>query len=123
MLAGLDVSIWLISIALVLLLVVLAVLWLRRLPGNSFSVPPVSSQNSPTGSNTTNEAVITVQPGGRVDYINELAREWFGLRDSEEPELEKLIRKTRPAEDFLNLCAVQGQKRISVGGKLIEATS
>lgn len=123
MLAGLDVSIWLISIALVLLLVVLAVLWLRRLPGNSFSVPPVSSQNSQTGSNTTNEAVITVQPGGRVDYINELAREWFGLRESEEPELEKLIRKTRPAEDFLNLCAVQGQKRISVGGKLIEATS
>lgn len=123
MFAGLDVSIWLISIALVLLAVVLAVVWLRRLPGNSpLASQPSSPQVFSTISNT-NEAVITIQPGGRVDYINELARNWFGLRDGEDPELERLIRKARPAEDFLNLCAHPGQKRFSVGGKLIEATS
>ncbi len=123
MFAGLDISIWLISLALVLLAVVLAVLWLRRLSGNVPSSAQTSpSQNFSTITNT-NEAVITIQPGGRVDYINDLAREWFGLRPSEEPELEKLIRRAMPAEDFLNLCAAQGQKRFSVGGKLIEATS
>ena len=34
-----------------------------------------------------------------------------------------LIRRARPAEDFLNLCARQGQKRLSVGGRLVDATS
>ncbi len=123
MFAGLDVSIWLISIALILLAIVLASVWLRRLPDSAPAAVQVSSsQNFSTISNT-NEAVITVQPGGRVDYINDLARDWFGLREGEDPELERLIRKARPAEDFLNLCAAQGQKRLSVGGKLIEATS
>lgn len=122
MFAGLDVSVWLISIALVLLAVVLGVVWLRRWSGNASPVVQTASSNFPLNSNS-NEAVITIQPGGRVDYINELAREWFGLREGEEPELERLIRKTRPAEDFLNLCANAGQKRLSVAGKLIEATS
>ncbi len=123
MFAGLDVAFWLISSALVLLVVVLAVAWLRRLPGNVPVLAQISSsQTIPINSNT-NEAVITVHPGGRVDYINDLAREWFGLREGEEAELERLIRKARPAEDFLNLCANQGQKRLSLGGKFIEATS
>ncbi|MCC6498649.1 MAG: GAF domain-containing protein [Anaerolineales bacterium] len=123
MFAGLDISVWLISIALVLLAVVLAALWFRRLPG---SVPADlqqdSSQKIPNHENIK-EAVITVQPGGRVDYINERAREWFGLRRGEDAELERLIRRARPAEDFLNLCASPGQKRFSVGGALVEAKS
>ncbi|MEW6084400.1 MAG: GAF domain-containing protein [Chloroflexota bacterium] len=123
MFAGLDVSVWLISIALVLLAIVLGVVWLRRLPGNTLAVVQTTASQNFSPNSNSNEAVITVQPGGRVDYINELAREWFGLREGEEPELERLVRKTRPAEDFLNLCANAGQKRLSIAGKLIEATS
>ena len=123
MFAGLNVGFWLISLALVLLTVVLAAVWLRRLPSQALDASPAgSSQKFPTVTNT-NEAVITVQPGGRVDYLNERAREWFALREGEDAELERLIRRTRPAEDFLNLCANPGQKRLSIGGSLVEATS
>ena len=52
-----------------------------------------------------------------------VAREWFGLRKDEPPDLERLIRQVRPAEDFLNLCAVPGQKRLSIAGRLVEVTS
>ncbi len=123
MLVGLDVSFWLISIAAVLLLLVLVVLWFRRLPEN-VQAGGVSNLavEIPSSTNLT-EAIVTIQPGGRVDYLNNLARDWFGLRADELPEIEKLIRKARPAEDFLNLCAAHGQKRLSVGGRLVEATS
>ncbi len=123
MLVGLDVSFWLITIAMVLLALVLVVLWFRRLPGNvqvgGLQNPAVEIPSS----TSLTEAIVTIQPGGRVDYLNDLARDWFGLRADELPELEKLIRKARPAEDFLNLCAAHGQKRLSVGGRLVEATS
>ncbi len=124
MFAGLEVSFWLISISLVLLVLVLVVIWFRRLPGNTQSsgLPAPNAIDFPTTVNS-NEAIVTVQPGGRVDYLNPLAREWFSLHPDETPELEKLVRKARPAEDFLNLCAMHGQKRLSIGGKLVEATS
>ncbi|MCC6298833.1 MAG: GAF domain-containing protein [Anaerolineales bacterium] len=123
MFAGLEIGVWLILIALALLAVTLAAVWLRRLPGTEPDFPPTAASQSLSSASNSNDAVITVQPGGRVDYVNERAREWFGLREGEEPELERLVRKARPAEDFLNLCASPSQKRISVGGKLMEATS
>jgi GAF domain-containing protein/nitrogen-specific signal transduction histidine kinase len=45
------------------------------------------------------------------------------LREGEYPDLERLIRRARPAEDFLHLCTHQGEKRLSVGGRLVDATS
>ena len=39
------------------------------------------------------------------------------------PDLEQLIRRIRPAEEFIELCARQGQKQISISGQLIEVTS
>ncbi|MFT3892942.1 MAG: GAF domain-containing protein [Anaerolineales bacterium] len=66
---------------------------------------------------------MIIQPGGRVEYINDLAREWFGVRADEPLDLERLVRRARPAEDLLSLCARQGQKRLSVGGRLVEVAS
>ncbi|HUE98824.1 MAG TPA: GAF domain-containing protein, partial [Anaerolineales bacterium] len=123
MLDGLEVGLALVILALVLIVPVLLVIWLRRLPRNA----SISSETTPTfsspDSSPLNEAVLIVQFGGRVEYMNDLAREWFGLRESEHPDLERLIRRARPAEDILNLCARQGQKRLSVGGRLVDATS
>jgi hypothetical protein len=58
-----------------------------------------------------------------VEYVNSLAREWFGLRPDEPVDLELLVRRARPAEELLNLFASQGQKRLSISGRLVEATS
>ncbi len=123
MLAGLEVGLALIVFAVVLGLLVLAVIWLRQLPRNaSIKSEATSTFISPDSSNL-NEAILIVQFGGRVEYVNELAREWFGLREGEAADLERLIRRARPAEDILSLCTRQGQKRLSVGGRLVDATS
>ena len=123
MATGLGVGLALVILALVLIVPVLLVVWLRRLPRNTSvasEITPTFSSPDPT---PLNEAVLIVQFGGRVEYINDLAREWFGLRETEYPDLERLIRRARPAEDILHLCAQQGQKRLSVGGRLVDATS
>src|SRR6266511_3950399 len=123
MLAGLEVGLALIVFALVLGLFVLVVIWLRQLPRNASTKTEITSTFVPPDSSNLNEAILIVQFGGRVEYVNELAREWFGLREGEIADLERLIRKVRPTEDILNLCAQQGQKRLLVGGRLVDATS
>ena len=123
MIAGLNVGLGLMVIALAFIVPVLIVVSLRRVQRNT----PVAAQTdsaftSPDSSHTT-EAILIVQSGGRVEYINDLAREWFGLRSDELPDLELLLRRVRPADEFIELCARQGRKRVSISGQLIEVTS
>ncbi len=73
--------------------------------------------------NQSSDAIVVIQPGGRVDYLNARAREWFGLQESDLPDLERLLRRVRPPDDFLEVCAVPGQKRLSLNGRQVEATS
>ncbi|MEP6893986.1 MAG: GAF domain-containing protein [Chloroflexota bacterium] len=123
MIAGLEAGLGLIILALAFIVPVVIIVSLRRVQRNgpvaSQADAPLVSQNS----SHTNEAILIVQSGGRVEYINDLAREWFGMRPDELPDLEQLLRHVRPLEDFIELCARQGQKRISINGQLIEVTS
>ena len=108
-------------------LVVVALAWLilRMLPRSRAAQRAVTSIPvfpESTRSNS-NEAVIILQPGGRVDYLSARAREYFDLRENESPDLERLARLARPSEDFFDLCAVPGSKRISIGGMPVEVAS
>lgn len=123
MFAGLGIGHYLILLALALLIPVLAIVAFRRTSRNSLVVPQNDPSFSPSDPSNVHEAILLVQSGGRVEYINDLAREWFALHPGEAPDLERLMRHARPAEEFLNLCANPGQKRISVGSQLVEATS
>jgi len=121
--AGLEAGLGLIVLALALIVSVSIVVSLRKVQRNV----PVSAQTdlaslSPTSPHT-NEAILIVQSGGRIEYINELAREWFGFRSDELPDLERLFRRVRPLEEFIELCTRQGKKRISISGQLVEVTS
>lgn len=69
------------------------------------------------------DAILIVETGGRLRYLNAQAREWFELFEGEIPHLERLARRVRPSESFLELCAGEGQARFSVNGKLVEAVS
>ncbi|NWG35393.1 MAG: GAF domain-containing protein [Chloroflexi bacterium] len=124
MFAGLGVGHYLILLALALLLPVLAIVAFWHTPGKTpfVSRGELSFPPSPDSSKT-NEAILLIQIGGRVEYVNDLARGWFDLHPGETPDLERLLRRTRPAEEFLDLCAKPGQKRLSIGGQLVEATS
>ena len=96
MFSGLGVGHYLILLALALLLPVLAIVASRR-SSRKISFVPQTDPSFPSDSpDTVNEAIVLVQTGGRVEHVNELARNWFGLRDGEVPDLERLIRRARP---------------------------
>ena len=85
---------------------------------------PIAPPLPPTSSQITNhtEAVLVVQTGGRVAYINQAAREIFSVWE-DEPNLESLGRRTRPSEVFLSLCAGEGQARFTVNGRAVDGIS
>lgn len=74
-------------------------------------------------STQSNDAVFILQPGGRVEYLSDRARSFFGLRENEPYDLERLARYARPSDDFLDVCASPNSKRVSINGRLVEVTS
>jgi sensor histidine kinase regulating citrate/malate metabolism len=73
-------------------------------------ISEISAQKSTDISSQT-RAVLIIQPGGRVDYINPIARQLFDLREGEQSNLEVLAHQIRPSDDFLKICAAEGQTR------------
>lgn len=69
------------------------------------------------------DAVLIVQSGGRITHINGLARNLFDISENDSPSLERIGRRVRPGEVFLELCAAQGQARFSINGQLVDAVS
>ncbi len=78
---------------------------------------------SPEEASSHTDAVLIIRPGGRLEYINNVAREWFSLSENEQPNLERLARWVRPSSDFLQLCMKEGQARFSISGRLVEGIS
>ncbi len=68
------------------------------------------------------EAVFVIQPGGRISYLNQEARNQFALWEPE-PNLEILARRARPSDVFWSLCTAEGQAYLSLDGRPVEATS
>lgn len=106
-----------------LVIVTLALLVLRFM--SRTQAVSQESSNSPISLSKTNskEAVIVLQPGGRVEYISASARVYFGLHEDEPFDLERLARHVRPSDDFIDLCVTSGTKRVSIGGKPAELAS
>ncbi len=123
MFAGLGIGQYLILLALALLIPVLVILAFRRASRDLPFTPQGDSSFFFPDTSKVHEAILLVQSGGRIEYLNGLAREWFGVRPDETPDLERIMRQTRPSGDFLDLCANPGQKRLSIGSQLVEATS
>ncbi len=117
--AGLGIGLFLAG------LVFLILVWaaLRFLPRAQSNVPASLSDFSLSESSSSRDAVIILQHGGRVDYMNAAARSFFDLRDNEPYDLERLARRVRPADDFLDLCVQPGNKRVTINGKLVEVSS
>ncbi len=117
--ASLGIGLLLTGLAL-LLLVVGGILLARRWR----PVPPVAdSLTLPTSPATSKHALLLVRVGGRAEYLNPTGREWFGLQPGEQPNLEVLARRVRPPEEFLNLCLAEGQARMTIDGRPVEAVS
>jgi len=104
---------------------VLLVRFLLRVlsPGNQSHIEVPSLSTIYPESSDQKDAIIIVQGGGRVEYLNEAARRMFGLHKDDQADLERLTRYTRPSNEFLSLLSKEGQKRISIGAHLTEVTS
>jgi len=96
---------------------------LRLLPNNRNDGRVELSSFTSSEDSEIKDAVIIVQGGGRLEYLNATSRQLFGLREDEQVDLERLARYTRPSNDFLSLFSRESQKRISIGSQLTEATS
>ncbi len=69
------------------------------------------------------DALLLIEPGGRILHVNSRAREWFGLLEHEIPNLERMARHARPSDTFLGLCAASGQARFTLDQHLVEGSS
>ncbi len=69
------------------------------------------------------EAILIVGRGGKIVSISTHARQIFQLDPNEIPNLERLARKIRPSEQFLALCAAEGQSRLVLSGRMVDAIS
>jgi len=120
MFPGLGVSLFIAG----LVVVALAWLTLRMLPRSRAAAQGLDSP-APMFPESTNskDAIIILQPGGRVEYVSARARDYFNLRENESYDIERLARYVRPADDFLDLCAAPGLKRMSIGGRLVDVAS
>ena len=100
-------------------------LLLRRLPRRRKTASTTEDLNPLTKPVISNNdsAVILVMRGGKISYMNDLAREWFGLAPNETPNLERMARHARPADAFYSLCAVEGQIRFNLDHNIIEGNS
>jgi len=86
---------------------------------NHLSFTNLQNQNN---SGDENEAILFVQVGGRVIYLNYIAQDWFELK-GKKPNLERLAHQVIPNEKFFRLCSSPGRERISIGGRLVEGVS
>ncbi|MFH2102825.1 MAG: GAF domain-containing protein [Chloroflexota bacterium] len=86
------------------------------------SLPSDQSTTSPD-LDGHDHAVLVLHAGGRVEYANQAARDWFGLREGEPPNLELIARNIRPGGKFLELCVEEGGDRFSLTGRPIDVTS
>jgi PAS domain S-box-containing protein len=71
---------------------------------------------------TVSDGLLLIKNGGRIAYLNQEARAWFGFTEKE-PDLEQLARRAIPSDALLDLCASEGQRQFSVNGIYVEATS
>ncbi|CAG1011777.1 Alkaline phosphatase synthesis sensor protein PhoR [Anaerolineales bacterium] len=120
MLPGLGISLFIIGLVFVVLVWVALRFFsphttaVAQSGTNSFSFPEFSKSD---------EAMIILQPGGRVEYVSPLARTYFNMHENEPYDLERLARRVRPTDDFLDLCVNPGHKRVSISGRLVEISS
>ena len=68
------------------------------------------------------EAVLVIQPGGKLGQLNETARQWFQTGE-DHPNLERMAQHTYPPDEFLGLCARAGQAQFTLDGHLVLGTS
>jgi hypothetical protein len=70
----------------------------------------------------SDEAVVVAEGRGRIVYVNDSARDWFGI-DGGAPNLALITQVIQPADTFHDLLATAGHASLRLGQRQIEAVS
>lgn len=118
-----PLSLGILFIALGLVFWAITRLLIAFVPRMTSAVQPDSLPAGLFGLEKHEHAVLIVQTGGKLLSLNAAARNLFQLSENEIPGLERLARRLTPAEQFLSLCAAEGQARFMLDGRLLEGVS
>ena len=101
----------------------LSLRWLAaRRPAPIVASPVLPLRAVAHEANDTGVLVVETGSGGRLLFVNERARQFFGL-DSQTPNLERLARQVEPPEALWELIAAEGRADLTIGDWRVEATS
>ncbi len=118
--ASLPLAIATLTLGAVLLgLTVVGLRWLAARRPEPHVASPVKL---PVERRPADTAVLVAQPGGRVLFANDRARQFFGL-NGEDPNLWRMAQRARPADTFLELFVTEGRASLNIGDRQVEATS
>jgi PAS domain S-box-containing protein len=115
-------SIGIIGLLLGLAFLVLAFLLARILPRAGVKRTYLPEKPVERSTRTNSDGLLLIKSGGRIAYLNQEARSWFGFLEKV-PDLERLALRVSPSDALLNLCASEGQGQFSINGNFVEATS
>ena len=125
--SGTEAIAWGVLIALVGAVLLVLARSLLRLAENAASAQtplvPASDAFLEKEAEEGQDAVLLVLSGGRVRYLNALARQWFGLQPEDRPSLEFLAHRLRPEDEFVRVCAAPGRARLTLATRAVEAVS
>ena len=120
MIPGINLGLALLAVGLVLaLLVWIALRLLQRSPRADSRRP----SSSVPGWTAPTRVSSSLSPAAGWISSNARARTWFEMSPQDDPHLDRLLRRVRPSDDFLEVCAEPGQKRLNLNGQAVEATS
>lgn len=105
-----------------ILFLVIALFFVRVVSRRDGFVGTIESQVQGQGISGHHEAVLVIQSGGKVAYLNQTAQEIFDVWQ-DLPNIERLAKKTRPLDTFLGLCAGEGKASFSIDGQSMEGVS
>lgn len=89
----------------------------RRADRARVQAPPV-----PVNLASTTDALLVASGYGRITFVNQHARRWFGL-DGGDPDLELLAEQVSVPDVFRDLFATEGRATLQIGPRRVDATS
>src|SRR3990170_195665 len=96
---ALPVALQALLIGLALLGLAIGLRWVAARRPRPYVPSPVKL---PVETKAADAGVLVAQPGGRLIFVNERAREYFGL-NGQTPNLHQMAQQARPGETFLEL--------------------
>jgi PAS domain S-box-containing protein len=111
------------GLLLIGVLVAVALWWTTRTLVAADRATAVAGADLDELADQSDEVLLVVAAGGRLEFLSRAAREWIGAPGDGRVDLEQAVAAVKPPESFLGLCASPGSGHFNVNGRPVEAVS